>query len=284
MMADFYPLLSSAVANLPENTAASRRAVYERVRDMLETQLRGTAEIDDARRSLEEAIARIEAAVDTPPRAAKPPPAAKAVRPARASGTKAMSIGIVAILVVACVLAGAYFAYTRLSSTGSAPLAAVPAGNDAIAINGLLADYRAAATKPADVLLLHVRCGATILERDAQSNPVNPSGHVDARGRFSITAQNAFLGEIIKVGVRANTALPEELHQDFLVLGFFAGEKLELLAGPDGRTIKISPQGRILNASALHIPSAVTPAMIVTRKADGNIYASGGAFTFDETC
>jgi hypothetical protein len=160
----------------------------------------------------------------------------------------------------------------------------VPAGGEAIAITGLLAGFRGAAEKPANVLLLHVRCGATLVELDAGSNPANPSGHVDEEGRFSIVAKRAYVGEIVKVGVRATTTAPDDPKRDFLVLGFFAGDKLELLTGADGKTIKISPQGEILNAAALRILSVIPPALIVTRKPDGNIYASGGAMTFDEAC
>jgi hypothetical protein len=292
MMADFYPLLAGAVAKLPENTAAARQGLYERVRGMLETQLQsanptiGAAAIDRERRALDEAIDRIEAEAGRAiPAAARPAAAPKVARPARAGGAKRMAIGIAAAVVVAGVLAGGYFMYSRFGSpAGERSITAVPAGEDAMAIKGRFADYPAAASKPSDVLLLHVRCGATILERDAQSNPVNPAGHVDDQGRFSITAKKASLGEIIKVGVRARTGPADELHQDFLVLGFFTGERLELLAGADGKTIRISPQGEILNAGELHISSVVPPALIVTRRSDGNIYASGGAFAFDGAC
>ena len=287
-MADFYPLLSGAVANLPQNTAAARQALYERVRGMLQHQLQsanptiGTAELDRERRGLEEAIDRIEAEAGRQiPAAAKAPTVLKVAPPARAGGAKRMAIGIVTAAIVAGVLAGGYFMYSHFGSpTSGTAIAAVPAGSDAMTINGRFADYGSAASRPSDVLLLHVRCGATIVERDARSNPANPAGHVDNQGRFSITAQKASLGEIIKVGVRARTGPADELHQDFLVLGFFTGEQLELLTGADGKTIKISPQGEILNAGDAHISSAVPPILIVTRRADGNIYASGGAFAF----
>ncbi len=290
-MADFYPLVSGAVAKLPENTAAARRALYERVRAMLVRQLQSAnptlskAEIERERRLLEEAIDRVEAASSTPVPAGRRTGAPKFARPARAAGGKRMMMGIAVAGIVACALAGSYFVYARFASRTSAPpIAAVPAGNDAMAIKGLLAGYRGAASKPPEVLLLHVRCGATVVEHDVQSKPINPSGHLDDQGRFSITAQKTFLGEIVKVGVRATAAAPDELRQDFLVLGFFAGDKLELLTGADGRTVKISPQGRILNAATLNISSVGAPALIVTRKPDGSVYASGGALAFDDAC
>jgi hypothetical protein len=290
-MADFYPLVSSAVAKLPENTAASRRALYARVRAMLARQLQsanptvGKAEIDRERRALEEAINRVEAEAASPARSPRPPSERKAERPSRAAGGKRMMMGVAVVVVIACALAGSYFVYAHFGSrTSDPPIAAVPAGDDAMAIKGVLADYRGAASKPPDVLLLHVRCGATVIEHDAQSKPINPSGHLDDQGRFSIAVKKTFLGEIVKVGVRATAAAQDELHQDFLVLGFFADDKLELLTGADGKTVKISPQGQILNAATLNISSVGAPAMIVTRKPDGSVYASGGALAFDDAC
>jgi len=290
-MADYYPLISGAVAKLPENTPASRRALYERVRSMLAKQLQSAnptiseAEVGRERRALDEAIKRVEAEAGTPAPAAQLTGAPKVARPARANGARRVTVGIAAIIVVAIIAASAYYVYARLLSRTSAPaVAAVPAGDDAIAIRGLLAGYRGAADKQTDVLLLHVRCGATVVERDAESNPANPSGHLDDQGRFSITVKKTYLGDIIKVGVRASTAPADELHQDFLTLGFFTGDKLALLAGADGKTIKISPQGQILNAGAVNITSVVSPPLIVARKPDGNIYAGGGAFVFDGAC
>lgn len=332
-MADFYPLISDAVAKLPENTAAARRALYERVHIMLVRQLQSgnptisEAELDRERRALDEAIDRIEAEARAPARAARaaamPPPTpatrsaampppkpmpmrpakpatlppAKQVdmamdtpvaepkfgRPARAGGGGLMKIGIgVAAVIVVCALAAVAYFFFRPAS--APPVASVPAGSDAMAIKGLLAGYRGAASKPRDMLLLHVRCGATIVEQDAASNTENPSGRLDDQGRFSITAKKAYLGAIIKVGVRASAAAADELHQDFLVLGFYADGKLALLAGADGKTIKISPQGAILNPGTLRILSIVAPALVATHRPDGNVFASGGNFAFDDAC
>ncbi|HEY1543060.1 MAG TPA: hypothetical protein VGG01_11675 [Xanthobacteraceae bacterium] len=318
-MADFYPLISDAVAKLPENTAAARRALYERVRVMLVRQLQSgnptisEAELARERRALDEAIDRIEAEARVPARAARsaampparpattPPPkpatvppdraaampmdmpvaAPRFARPARAAGGGLMKIAIGAAVIIVCVLVAAYFFHR---SSGTPPVASVPAGNDAMTIKGLLTGYRGATSTPTDVLLLHVRCGAAVVEQDAAANPQNPSGHLDDRGRFSITVKKAYFGQIIKVGVRASAAAADELHQDFLVLGFYADGKLELLAGADGKTIKISPQGAILNPGALRISSIVAPAMVATHRPDGNVFVSGGNFAFDDAC
>jgi hypothetical protein len=65
-MADYYPLLAKAVAALPESTADTRRAIYERARKALIGQLRKIeppiAEADIARENgaLDESIARLE--------------------------------------------------------------------------------------------------------------------------------------------------------------------------------------------------------------------------------
>lgn len=66
-MADFYPILSRAVAGLPDKSPEARRAVYERARAALVAQLRGLdpplgeAEIMRERLSLDEAVAKVEA-------------------------------------------------------------------------------------------------------------------------------------------------------------------------------------------------------------------------------
>jgi hypothetical protein len=78
-MADFYPILSRAVAGLSDNTAEARRALYDRAKTALVAQLRGLdpplgeAEIMRERLALDEAIARIEADYDDAP---APQPAA----------------------------------------------------------------------------------------------------------------------------------------------------------------------------------------------------------------
>lgn len=66
-MADFYPILARAVAGLTDPSPEARRAIFERARTALLTQLRsldpplGEAEIMRERLSLDEAMARIEA-------------------------------------------------------------------------------------------------------------------------------------------------------------------------------------------------------------------------------
>ena len=88
-MADYYPLLSRAVAGLTNNTGEVRRALYERARTALVNQLRNSdpplseADITRERLALEEAVRRIEAetsaAADAP--AAPAPEAPKDEQP-----------------------------------------------------------------------------------------------------------------------------------------------------------------------------------------------------------
>jgi hypothetical protein len=82
-MADYYPLLSRAIAGLENNTSEQRRAVYDRARAALVRQLRGTEppltepEITRERLGLEDAVRRIEgeARSNAPPAVASPRPA-----------------------------------------------------------------------------------------------------------------------------------------------------------------------------------------------------------------
>ena len=64
-MADYYPLISRAVAGLEKNTGENRRALYERARKALVDQLRGVqpplseTDITRERLALEEAIRKV---------------------------------------------------------------------------------------------------------------------------------------------------------------------------------------------------------------------------------
>ncbi len=66
-MADYYPLISRAVAGLDKNTGENRRALYERARTALVNQLRSVepaldeSDVTRERLALEEAIRKVEA-------------------------------------------------------------------------------------------------------------------------------------------------------------------------------------------------------------------------------
>ena len=66
-MADYFPLISRAVAGLAKNTGENRRVLYDRARSALVAQLRGIepglneSDITRERLALEEAIRRVEA-------------------------------------------------------------------------------------------------------------------------------------------------------------------------------------------------------------------------------
>lgn len=86
-MADYYPLLVRAISGLGQNTAETRKIVFDRARAALLKQLRSVepplpeGEIVRERQSLEEAIRRITAEYPEPPAAEEPAP----VKPAPAS-------------------------------------------------------------------------------------------------------------------------------------------------------------------------------------------------------
>src|SRR6187397_2998552 len=106
-MADYYPLISRAVAGLEKNNGENRRAVYERARAALLAQLRGVtpalneSDITRERLALEEAIRKVEAEsarqfVDPakappPPRASEPPQWEDQPRPPRDDAFRAAS-------------------------------------------------------------------------------------------------------------------------------------------------------------------------------------------------
>lgn len=87
-MADYYPLISRAIAGLDKNTGEARRALYERARTALVAQLRGVnpplqeAEITRERLALEEAIRKVEGEAARRTRTDAPPPAPAAAAPA----------------------------------------------------------------------------------------------------------------------------------------------------------------------------------------------------------
>jgi hypothetical protein len=88
-MADYYPLIARAVTGLDKSTGEARRALYERARTALVTQLRGVepalseADITRERLALEEAIRKVEAeaarrpqqdSAEVPAKVVTPPP------------------------------------------------------------------------------------------------------------------------------------------------------------------------------------------------------------------
>ena len=97
-MADYQPLISKAVAGLEKNTGEARRALYERARNALLTQLRGIvpaldeSEITRERLALEEAIRKVEAEsarksrFDPPPERRRGDRAEALAKPAARSG------------------------------------------------------------------------------------------------------------------------------------------------------------------------------------------------------
>ena len=73
-MADYYPLIARAVNGLDKSTGEARRALYERAREALVTQLRGVepalseSDITRERLALEEAIRKVEGEAARRPR------------------------------------------------------------------------------------------------------------------------------------------------------------------------------------------------------------------------
>src|SRR5215475_13296859 len=85
-MADYYPLINKAVASLDKSTGEARRALYERARTALVTQLRGVqpalseTDITRERLALEEAIRKVEAEAARKSRFDAPPERKRADR------------------------------------------------------------------------------------------------------------------------------------------------------------------------------------------------------------
>jgi hypothetical protein len=94
-MADYYPLIAKAVAGLDKSTGEARRALYERARTALVTQLRGVvpalseSEITRERLALEEAIRKVEAEAARKARFDPPPERKRADRGDGADAFKA---------------------------------------------------------------------------------------------------------------------------------------------------------------------------------------------------
>ena len=87
-MADYYPLIARAISGLDKNTGENRRALYDRARAALVSQLRGVqpaldeTEITRERLALEESIRKVEAEAAKRPRAdaSEPVPAEPSLR------------------------------------------------------------------------------------------------------------------------------------------------------------------------------------------------------------
>src|ERR1700742_4130437 len=85
-MADYYPLIAKAVTGLEKSTGEARRALYDRARSALVTQLRGVqpalseSDITRERLALEEAIRKVEAEAARKSRFDAPPERKRADR------------------------------------------------------------------------------------------------------------------------------------------------------------------------------------------------------------
>jgi hypothetical protein len=106
-MAEYYPLLAKAVANLKDSTPETRRAIYERASKALLAQLQKSdppvpqADIDREKAALASAADRVEAEVRAranppapPPRPAAPPPPASKPSPAVAKPVQLTPVGV----------------------------------------------------------------------------------------------------------------------------------------------------------------------------------------------
>lgn len=84
MSTDYFPPIQRAIANLPDNTAENRKAMYDRARNALVKQLRGMepplteAQVQTERMGLEEAIQRVEQGYTPRAATAQPAPERKA--------------------------------------------------------------------------------------------------------------------------------------------------------------------------------------------------------------
>src|ERR1700722_1619904 len=97
-MTDYHPLIARAVEGLDRSTGEARRALYERARTALVTQLRGVdpplseSEITKERLALEDAIRKVEADAARKARAEQRAPAAPLPRRERPAGTDSAHI------------------------------------------------------------------------------------------------------------------------------------------------------------------------------------------------
>ncbi len=94
-MAEYYPLLARAVANLPSSTPETRRAIYERARKALMAQLQkieppiAPEDISREEAALTQAVDRLEAEVAAKPSIASPAPPSASPSPPPALGERA---------------------------------------------------------------------------------------------------------------------------------------------------------------------------------------------------
>src|SRR5260370_39758563 len=112
---------------------------------------------------------------------------------------KKISILVVLIIVLSsgifCLLSFRLWAHDK-------PIVSARLGNDAVIIKGYLSDYQRATDKPSQLLLLHAKCGAIVVEKDADSHPVNPTGQIGSDGHFVVEAKNVFLAQSRDVSLR----------------------------------------------------------------------------------
>ncbi len=192
------------------------------------------------------------------------------------------TISILVVLIILIVSAIVCLLSFRLWSPDK-PIVSARLGNDAVIIKGYLSDYQRATDKPSQLLLLHAKCGAIVVEQDADSHPVNPTGQIGSDGHFVVEAKNVFLAQSRDVGLRALDIPSNGWPNDFITLGFFAQGGLRLLLGSDQKPINISRLGEISNAGELLISSTVGHSVVVVLE-NGGRFVGGGRIVIDHSC
>jgi hypothetical protein len=155
-----------------------------------------------------------------------------------------------------------------------------------LTVKGTLAEYKRGPSAPDRIYLLRVHCGIPMIEfgvgdygPNSAYKVISPFDTLYNDGRFEIKAENDFLKSFKHTGLKAPDASPDDLKEDYFVLGtipysdegslvlpvfHLTSGRWYLLSGPDGIILKINLRGKSIIPGRARVLNDQHPAAFIS--------------------